>query len=300
MNILILSRSFSLYSTQSLYRAAISRGHYVQIVDYMLCDMFIKNNKYRVSFMGEELKNFDAIIPRIGVNVTDYGSLLIRHFEQMDIFTTLKSESLIRTRNKFGSLQLLANRGIPVPDTAISWNYENLEGFLKEFNYHPAVIKLLSSTHGEGVFKSDDIRTSATLMEAFLKLNHGILIQKFIEESSGTDIRAFVVGNRVVAAMKRTSQNEDFRSNMHRGAVALPIELTKEEIDIAKQATKIMGLDIAGVDIMRSKKGPLVIEVNASPGLEGIETTTKVNISKHIIKYIEYKVSKNGNKRKYN
>ena len=296
MNILILSRSFSLYSTHSLYRAAVSRGHFVQIIDYMMCDMFIRNNEFKISFMGVDLLGIDAIIPRIGVNVTDYGSLVIRHFEQMNIFTTMKSESLIRTRNKFGSLQLLAKNGIPVPDTAMSWNYENLDNFLKNFGKHPAVIKLLNSTHGEGVFKSESINTSATLMEAFLKLNHDVFIQKFIEESSGTDIRAFVVGNRVVAAMKRTAQKDEFRSNIHRGAVGFPIQLTKEEINIAKESARLMGLQIAGVDIMRSKKGPLVIEVNASPGLEGIETTTKINISNQIIKYVEYKLKNHGNK----
>lgn len=295
MKIIILSRSFGLYSTQSLYKAAIARGHFVQIIDYMLCDMFIKNNKFTISFMGEELTEVDAIIPRIGVNVTDYGSLVIKHFEQLNVYTTMKSESLIRTRNKFGSLQLLAKNGIPVPDTAISWNFENLNNFIAEFGEHPAVIKLLSSTHGDGVFKSETAKSSSTLMEAFLRLNHEVLIQKFITESAGTDIRVFVVGNKVVAAMQRIAQNDEFRSNIHRGANAIPIRLTKEELKIAKESAKLMDLDIAGVDIMRSNKGPVVIEINASPGLEGIETTTKVNISKHIIQHIENKTKKYDN-----
>ena len=289
MNIVILSRSFALYSTQSLYKAAINKGHHVRIVDYMMCDLFIQNGKFKVFHNGQELDFVDAIIPRIGVNVTDYGSLVIRHFEQMNIFSTMSSESLIRTRNKFGSLQLLSNNGIPTPDTAISWNYDNLEEFVYNFGTHPAVIKLLSSTHGEGVIKSENQKMSTTLMEAFLKLNHDVLIQKFITESTGSDIRAFVVGNKLVAAMERIAQSGEFRSNIHRGAVSRPVRLTKEEIHIAKESTKIMGLKIAGVDIMRSNKGPVVIEVNASPGLEGIENTTKVNVAKNIITYIENK-----------
>ena len=289
MNIVILSRSFSLYSTQSLYNAAVKRGHLVRIIDYMMCDLFIKNGVFKVFHLGEELNSADAIIPRIGVNVTDYGSLVIRHFEQMNIFSTMSSESLIRTRNKFGSMQLLASNGIPVPDTAISWNYDTLEEFVNNFGTHPAVIKLLSSTHGEGVIKSENAKMSTTLMEAFLKLNHDVLIQNFITESSGIDIRAFVVGNKLVAAMERIAQSGEFRSNIHRGAMSRPVRLTKEEIRIAKESTRIMGLKVAGVDIMRSHNGPVVIEVNASPGLEGIETTTRVNVAKSIITYIENK-----------
>ncbi|MBK7095280.1 MAG: RimK family alpha-L-glutamate ligase [Saprospiraceae bacterium] len=289
MNIVILSRSYALYSTQSLYKAAVNRGHHVRIIDYMMCDLFIKNGEFRIFHLGEELISVDAVIPRIGVNVTDYGSLVIRHFEQMNIFSTMSSESLIRTRNKFGSLQLLAKYGVPTPDTAISWNYENIEEFVNNFGSHPAVIKLLSSTHGEGVIKSDNSKMSSSLMEAFLKLNHDVLIQKFITESTGTDIRAFVVGNKLVAAMERIAQSGEFRSNIHRGALSKPIRLTKEEIRIAKESTKIMGLQIAGVDIMRSNSGPVVIEVNASPGLEGIETTTRVNVAKSIITHVENK-----------
>jgi len=289
MNIVILSRSFALYSTQSLYKAAVNRGHHVRIIDYMMCDLYIKNGIFTIYHLGEELDSVDAIIPRIGVNVTDYGSLVIRHFEQMNIFTTMSSESLIRTRNKFGSLQLLANNGIPVPDTAISWNYENLDQFVNIFGTHPAVIKLLSSTHGDGVIRSDNPKMSTALMEAFLKLNHDVLIQRFITESTGSDIRAFVVGNKLVAAMERIAQTGEFRSNIHRGALSKPVRLTKEEIHIARESAKIMGLKIAGVDIMRSNKGPAVIEVNASPGLEGIETTTRVNVAKSIINYIEQK-----------
>lgn len=296
MNIVILSRSFALYSTQSLYRAAVNRGHFVQIIDHMMCDLFIENEKFGIKYLGDDLGKIDAIIPRIGINATDYGSFVIRQFELMNVITSLKSESLIRTRNKFGSLQLLARAGIPVPDTAISWNYDNLSEFVSNFGDHPAVIKLLSSTHGEGVIKSDNPKTSAALMEAFLKLNHDVLIQRFIKESSGTDIRAFVVGNKLVAAMERIAQEGEFRSNIHRGAVAKPVVLSKLEVNIARESTNILGLDVAGVDIMRSKNGPMVIEVNASPGLEGIETTTKVNVAKKIINYLEIKYKSNANR----
>lgn len=287
MNILILSRNFGLYSTQSLYNAAVQRGHFVRVIDYMMCDLFVKGGIFRISYQGADLGHIDAIIPRIGVNVTDYGSLVVRHFEQMNVFTTLKSESLIRTRNKFGSLQLLAKNGIPVPDSAISWNYEGLDDFIGNFGSHPAVIKLLNSTHGDGVLKSDTSKMSASLMETFLKLRQDVLIQKFITESSGSDIRAFVVGNKLVAAMERIAQKGEFRSNVHRGASSRSIKLTGEEVYIARQSAKIMGLQVAGVDIMRSRKGPLVIEVNASPGLEGIETTTRVDVARSIISYLE-------------
>ena len=175
----------------------------------------------------------------------------------------------------------------PVPDTAISWNYEGLDEFVSNFGIQPAVIKLLSSTHGDGVLKSDNLKMSASLMEIFLKLRQDVLIQKFITESSGSDIRAFVVGNKLVAAMERIAQKGEFRSNIHRGAISRPVQLTGEEVYISRQSAKIMGLQVAGVDIMRSRKGPLVIEVNASPGLEGIETTTRVNVARNIITYLE-------------
>ena len=287
MNIIILSRSTALYSTQSLYNAAVIRGHFVRVIDHLYCDLFMEKGKFSVYFNGRRLDHVDAIIPRIGATATEYGAYVIRHFEQMGVYTTLKSDSLVKARNKFTSLQILAGAGIAIPPTATTNYTDDLQGFLKMFGEHPLIIKLLSSTHGEGVIKSENPRISTTLIESFLKLKHKILIQKYIKESSGTDIRLFVVGDRVVAAMKRTAQAGEFRSNLHRGASSYKIIPTNQEINIAKKSARILGLHVAGVDILRSNHGPLVIEVNASPGLEGIETTTNVNVARSIISLIE-------------
>ena len=287
MNIVILSRSTALYSTQSLYNAAIRRGHFVRVVDHMYCDLFMEKNKFAVYYNGRLLNHVHAIIPRIGATATEYGAYVIRHFEQMGVYTTLKSDSLIKARNKFTSLQLLAGAGIAIPPTAITNYTEDLDGFLNMFGEHPLIIKLLNSTHGEGVIKSESTNISKALIESFLKLKHKILIQKYIKESSGTDIRLFVVGDRVVAAMERTAQPGEFRSNLHRGATSQKIVPTSQEISIAKRSARILGLQVAGVDILRSYEGPLVIEVNASPGLEGIETTTNFDVARSIIALVE-------------
>ncbi len=287
MNIVILSRSAALYSTQSLYRAATMKGHFVQIIDHMYCDLLVKNGKSKVFYNGYELQGIHAIIPRIGATATEYGSYVIRQFENMGVYSVLKPDSLQKARNKFTCLQILAKNGIPIPDTATTNYTEDLDVFLDLFQEHPVIIKLLSSTHGEGVIKSDTPEVSATLMEAFLNLKHKVLVQEFIKESSGTDIRAFVVGDKVVAAMERRAVEGEFRSNLHRGGSSKSIRLTNEEVSIAKKSARILGLQVAGVDILRSNKGSMVIEVNASPGLEGIETTTNVNIARSIISLVE-------------
>ncbi len=287
MNIIILSRSSALYSTQSLYRAAAMKGHFVQVIDHMYCDLLIEDGMSKVFYNGYELQGIHAIIPRIGATATEYGSYVIRHFENRGVYSVLKSESLLKARNKFTCLQILSRNGIPIPNTATTNYSEDLDGFLELFSEHPIIIKLLNSTHGEGVIKSDNSSVSATLLEAFLNLKHKVLVQEFIKESSGTDIRAFIVGDRVVAAMRRTAVGGEFRSNLHRGGSSTSIKLTNEEISLAKKSARILGLQIAGVDILRSNKGPMVIEVNASPGLEGIETTTNVNIARSIISLVE-------------
>ncbi len=287
MNIIILSRGPALYSTQSIYKAAVARGHFVQIIDHLYCDLSIENGKLKVFYDGIELQSIHAVIPRIGSTATAYGSYVIRHFEQMGVYSLLKADSLLKARDKFTSLQILAKKGIPIPNTATTNFTDDLEGFVNIFGSHPLIIKLLNSTHGEGVIKSDSVKVSTTLLEAFLKLKHKILIQEYIKESSGTDIRAFVVGDKVVAAMERIAQKGEFRSNLHRGAISNIIKLSNEEISLAKKSTRILGLNVAGVDILRSNRGPLVLEVNASPGLEGIETTTNINIAKAIISFVE-------------
>ncbi len=287
MNIIILSRSAALYSTQSLYRAASMKGHFVRIIDHMYCDLLIENGISKVYYNGYELQGIHAIIPRIGATATEFGSYVIRHFENMGVYSVLKPESLLKARNKFTCLQILAKKGIPIPNTATTNYTDDLEGFLDFFPEHPLIIKLLNSTHGEGVIKSDNPAVSATLLEAFLNLKHKVLVQEFIKESSGTDIRAFVVGDKVVAAMERNAIEGEFRSNLHRGGNSRSIKLSNEEVSIAKKSARILGLQVAGVDILRSNKGSMVIEVNASPGLEGIETTTNVNIARSIISLVE-------------
>lgn len=287
MNIVILSRSSALYSTQSLYRAAALKGHFVQIIDHMYCDLLIEDGKFKVFYNGHELQGIHAIIPRIGATATEYGSYVVKHFEQMGIYSVLKSDSLLKARDKFTCLQILAKKGIPIPNTATTNYADDLDGFFELFPEHPLIIKLLNSTHGDGVIKSDTPKISETLIEAFLNLKHKVLVQEFIKESSGTDIRAFVVGEKVVAAMERVALPGEFRSNLHRGGSSHSIKLTNEEISIAKKSARILGLQVAGVDILRSNKGSMVIEVNASPGLEGIETTTNINIARSIISLVE-------------
>ncbi len=294
MNIVILSRSSALYSTQSLYRAAALRGHFVQVIDHMYCDLYIKDGAFKVFYEGLELRGVDAIIPRIGVSATLYGAAVVRHFENMNVYSVLKSDSLLRARNKFTAMQILAKNKIPVPSSAITNNPYEIELFLENFKEHPLLIKLLESTHGSGVIKSDNISISSSLIETFLNQKNELLVQDFIKESSGIDIRAFVVGENVVASIIRKAAGEEFRSNLHRGATAEPVRLTNEEISIAKKSARVLGLQVAGVDILRSNDGPLVIEVNASPGLEGIENATDVNVSKSIISLVERKVKFNA------
>ncbi len=287
MNIVILSRSSALYSTQSLYRAAALRGHFVQVIDHMYCDLYIKDGVFKVFYEDVELGDIHAIIPRIGASVTVYGAAVVRHFENMNVYSILKSDSLLRARNKFTAMQTLAKNKIPIPSSAITNNPYEVETFLENFGEHPLLIKLLEGTHGAGVIKSDNTAISCSLIEAFLNQKNELLVQDFIKESSGVDIRAFVVGDRVVAAMIRKATGDEFRSNLHRGATAEPIKLTNEEISIAKKSARVLGLQVAGVDILRSNDGPMVIEVNASPGLEGIENTTDVDVAKSIISLIE-------------
>ncbi len=287
MNIVILSRSSALYSTQSLYRAAALRGHFVQVIDHMYCDLYIKDGIFKVFYEDVELGDIHAIIPRIGASATVYGAAVVRHFENMNVYSVLKSDSLIRARNKFTTMQILAKNKIPVPSSAITNNPYEAETFLENFGEHPLLIKLLESTHGAGVIKSDNISISSSLIEAFLNQKNELLVQDFIKESSGIDIRVFVVGDRVVAAMIRKATGDEFRSNLHRGATAQSVKLTNEEITIAKKSARVLGLQVAGVDILRSNNGPMVIEVNASPGLEGIENTTNVDVAKSIISLIE-------------
>lgn len=287
MRILILSRNPALYSTNSLAVAARRKGHHVRIVDHVNCDIIIDNKKNLVLYHGENIGGYDVVIPRIGSSVTSYGAMVVRQFESMGIHTTLPSDALIKTRDKLSCLQLLASDYLPVPKTAMTNNYYSFSSIIKFLGKMPIIIKLLQGTHGLGVIKADNFKIGESIVEAFFKTKQKVLLQEFIEESSGEDVRAFVVGDKVVAAMMRKARHGEFRSNLHRGATSQKITLSEEEERVALKAAKTMGLTIAGVDILRSSRGPLIMEVNASPGLEGIETTTKVNVAREIIEYIE-------------
>ncbi|MCU0347541.1 MAG: 30S ribosomal protein S6--L-glutamate ligase [Saprospiraceae bacterium] len=299
LNIALLSRGPGLYSTQSLFRAARKRGHYVRVVDHGQCHLVIEKGLPQVIYEGSRLVGMDAVIPRIGASVTDYGAAVIRQFELMDIYTSTRSEALIMARDKLKCLQILSAGGIDVPRTAIAGSPEAVPRLIDLLGGAPIVVKLLESTHGVGVVLAESRNTAISVVEAFTKLGQPVLLQEFIEEAAGADIRAFVVGKRVVASMLRQAQEGEFRSNLHRGATANVEPLTPQEEKTVLDAARLMNLDIAGVDILRSKRGPLVMEVNASPGLEGIETTTGVDIAGAIIENLERGVEKFVGRRKW-
>lgn len=287
MNIIILSRNPALYSTQSLYIAAQKRGHFVRILDHMYCDLKIGSSMLEIYYQDEKIENYDIIIPRIGSTATSYGSAVIRQFQKMGVFSILDNEALLRTRDKLSSLQLLSNAGIGVPTTMISNNNYIIPELLENLDSMPVIIKLLSGTHGIGVIKADDANSAEAIIESFQKLRQKVLLQEYIKEANGADVRVLIVDNEIVGVMQRQARPGEFRSNLHRGGSSFVVKLTDEETRIALKAAKVMGLKVCGVDMLRSKKGPLILELNASPGLEGIETTTGNDIAEKIIMYAE-------------
>ena len=287
MQMVILSRAAGLYSTQRLFVAGIRRGHQMRIVDHLRCNIAIQEGRPKIFFEGNPITNVNALIPRIGASVTDRGAALIRQFESKGIYTATSSDALMRARDKLRSLQLLAQARLQIPKTAFVNALDDLPKTLDWLGGTPVVIKLLESTHGVGVILSESTRNAISVIETLTKTNERIIIQEFIKEAQGGDIRAFVVGDEVVASMHRQAVKGEFRSNMHRGATAEPVQLTELERVMVLKAANVMGLSIAGVDFLRSNRGPLILEVNASPGLEGIETTTKVDIANLIIKQVE-------------
>jgi ribosomal protein S6--L-glutamate ligase len=287
MNIVILSRNAALYSTNSLVNAALRRGHEVRVIDHFQCDLILDNNRYDVLFQGEKLSNVDAIIPRIGYSATSYGATVLRQFEAQGVFSTISAASLLISRDKLSCLQILAKAGVPIPKTGITNNQFNIRSLLQEISAPPYIIKLLQGTQGLGVILSESTSNAESILEAFLKIQHSALVQKFIPESKGGDLRIFVVGEKIVGAMKRQAQEGEFRSNLHRGGYAYIVKLSSAEEEAAIKAAKTLNIPVAGIDILQSNDGPLVIEVNASPGLEGIEGTTQYDIAGEIIKYIE-------------
>jgi ribosomal protein S6--L-glutamate ligase len=290
MKIAILSRGPQLYSTQRLYRAGRQRGHYMKIVDHTLCNLVIEPNGSQIWYHEEPLQEMDAVIPRIGSSVTFQGAAVINHFELMGTYTLARSQSLLQARDKLRCLQRLAARGIPVPRTAYVGDEEDLLPAIEGVGGLPVVIKLLESTHGAGVLLAHTLHNAEATVEAFHRLRERVIIQEFIGEANGADIRALVVAGEIIASMKRQAQEGEFRSNLHRGASASRVTLTEEEKGLAINTVAAMGLDVAGVDLLRSSRGPLILEVNASPGLEGIETSTGVDVAGAIIRFTEKRV----------
>ncbi len=286
MRIGILSRGPKLYSTERLVEAARERGHDVRVVDYLRCYMEISSRKPAVLFQGEELE-FDAVIPRIGASYTFYGMAVVRQFEMKGVFAANESQAIARSRDKLRALQLLSRAGIGLPTTSFAHSTKDIDGLIDVVGGAPLVVKLLEGTQGVGVVLAETRKAAESVIGAFRQLDANILVQRFVAESGGADIRAFVVGRRVVAAMERTAAPGEFRSNLHRGGTAQSISLTADERRTAVAAAQTLGLNVSGVDMLRSAEGPLVIEVNSSPGLEGIEKASMRNIADAIIQYIE-------------
>ena len=287
MKIGILSRKAQLYSTRRLMEAAAERDHEVKIIDPLRCYMNITSHKPTVHYMGESLSGFDAIIPRIGASITFYGTAVVRQFEMMGVYSLNESVAISRSRDKLRSLQLMARKGIGLPVTGFAHSTQYTEDLIQLAGGAPLVIKLLEGTQGIGVVLAESHKAAESVIEAFRGLKQNILVQEFIKEASGQDIRCLVVGDKVVASMMRKGKEGEFRSNIHRGGSGEKVRITPEERSTAVRAAKIMGLNAAGVDMLRSNHGPVVMEVNSSPGLEGIESTTGVDIAGRIIQYIE-------------
>ncbi|MEL6501840.1 MAG: 30S ribosomal protein S6--L-glutamate ligase [Cyanobacteria bacterium J06623_1] len=286
MKIAILSQNANLYSTRRLREAGEEQGHDMRVIDYLRCYMNITSKKPTIVYRGKPLENFDAIIPRIGASKTFYGTAVVRQFEVMDVFSPNKSQAISRSRDKLRSMQILAREGVGLPITGFAHATQDIDGLIETVGGAPLVIKLLEGTQGIGVVLAETYQAAKSVIEAFRGLDANILVQEFIKEAGGADLRCFVVGNEVVAAMKRQGAEGDFRSNLHRGGNASKIDLSPEEIDTATRAAKAMGLKVAGVDLLRSNHGSVVMEVNSSPGLEGIEKATKIDVAGKIIDFI--------------
>lgn len=286
MKIGILSRNAKLYSTKRLKEAAAARGHEVRVVDYTRCYMNITSHRPQVLLAGDPL-DFDAVVPRIGASNTFYGTAVVRQFEMMKTFPLNTSQAISRSRDKLRSLQLLAREGIGLPVTGFARSTKDIDGLIRLVGDAPLIIKLLEGTQGIGVVLAETHKAAESVMAAFIQLDANILVQEFIKEAGGADLRAFVIGDKVVAAMKRQGPEGEFRSNLHRGGSASAVKLTPEERSTAVRSAKVLGLRVAGVDLLRSNHGPVVMEVNSSPGLEGIEQSSGKDVAAAIIEYLE-------------
>ncbi|MBB63896.1 MAG: 30S ribosomal protein S6--L-glutamate ligase [Waddliaceae bacterium] len=300
MKFAVLSRNPKLYSTRRLVEAAHNLGHEMEVIDFLECYINITSNKPAIHYRGEILPHFDAIIPRIGASRTFYGSAMVRQFELTGVYSINPSIAITRSRDKLRSLQLLARKGLGMPKTGFASRGEDIDDVIRMVGGAPLVIKLLEGTQGVGVVLAETKKAAESVIQAFIGLNANIIVQEYIKESNGSDIRCLVVGEKVVAAMKRTAGPGEFRSNLHRGGTAQLVKPSKEEKAAAVLAAKTMGLSLAGVDMLRSERGPLILEVNSSPGLEGIEKATGLDVAGMIIKYMKKSAKPIGPKSRYN
>jgi ribosomal protein S6--L-glutamate ligase len=300
MKIAILSNGPGNYSTKRLKQVALDRGHEVEVIKYRDCYASIEQNNPTVSYNGEDLAKFDAIIPRIAANMTRYGTAIVRQLEMQGVYTVSSSLAINRSRDKLRSMQVLAKAGVGIPKTVVSRNSTDIDDLIEKLDGTPVIIKLARGTHGNGVVLAESKKAAKSVLQALYLSNEdgtNVLLQEFVKESAGTDIRAFVVGGRVVASMKRQSLDDDFRSNLHKGGAGTKVKLTEEERKMAVKAARAMGLSVAGVDLMRSARGPLILEVNASPGF-GIEAVTERDVATPIIEYIEQNAKRRPKKDK--
>lgn len=293
MNLGILSRNPRIYSTHRLVKEALSRGHDVQVVNPLRCYMNITSAKPMVHYKEQMLNEFDAIIPRIGASITFYGTAILRHFEMMGMYSLNESTSITRSRDKLRCLQILSRSGIGLPTTSYAHSTKMTEKLIEMVGGAPCVIKLIEGTQGKGVILAETPKAAESVIDGLRQMKAHFLVQEFIKESNGCDIRAFVIGDKVVASMMRKAKEGEFRSNLHRGGSAVQVEISDEEAQVAVNSAKALGLNVAGVDLLRSSRGPLVLEVNSSPGLQGIENSTGLNIAEMIIQYIEENVERN-------
>ncbi|MEM1339359.1 MAG: RimK family alpha-L-glutamate ligase [Bacteroidota bacterium] len=288
MNIALLSVSLNVHSTRRIAQEAQNLGHYVELIDHTKCSVKLGEGKPKIFIGAEDItEEFDAIIPRIGTKVTRHGSAIVKQFEMNGVFSTARSLGITRARNKVRTLQIMARKGIPIPETLFSINPDNIEDQIRLLGGPPVIIKLQEGTHGLGVILAESRKSAKSIIDTFYKMDTSILLQRYVEEANGEDLRLIVVGHKVVAAMKRRSDLDEFRSNVHRGGETEHISPTQKEKLIALNASRYLGLGVAGVDLIRSGKGPLLLEVNASPGLKGIEAASGVNVAKHIIEFVE-------------
>lgn len=294
MKIAILSRNENLYSTRRLLEAGLERGHDVEVIDFLKCNMVIEKRNPEIYFGSEKLTGIDAVIPRIGASRTFYGTAVVRQFEMMHVFPANESQAIVRSRDKLRSMQILSRAGLGMPVTAFASDPDDISHLIEEVGGAPLVIKLLQGTQGIGVVLAETKKAAKSVIEAFYGVKANMLIQEFIKEAKGADIRAFVVGGKVVGAMKRQGADGEFRSNIHRGGSAALIKLSRRERSTAIKAANLLGLNVAGVDMLQSSSGPKIMEVNSSPGLEGIEKATGIDVAGKIIEFIEENAHRKG------